>query len=85
MFIHGGLTLSFDALQPYRFVSRVQWPDANYERSIREAVEEVLKERQGSLDRTLVTLTRIEWDAVSSSETGFRKVAAAATRAAFEV
>lgn len=31
-FVHGGLTLQFDALQPYAFVSRAQWPgDANYE------------------------------------------------------
>jgi hypothetical protein len=73
MLIHGSLTLSFDAQQPYGFVSRAQWPDANYESCIREAVEEVLRERQGALDRTLVTLARIEWNTVSSSEIGFRK------------
>jgi hypothetical protein len=30
-------------------------------------------------------LTQIEWDQVASCELGFRKAAAAATRAAFEV
>lgn len=86
MYIHGGLTLQFDSLQPYAFVTRAQWPStANYETSIREAVEEVLRERQGHMESTLVVLTQIEWDDIASCEVGFRKAAVAATRAAFEV
>jgi len=82
--IHGGLTLRFDSLQPYAFVSRAQWPSTdNYETSIREAVEQVLQERQGHIESTLVVLTHIEWDQVASCEIGFRRAAAAATRASF--
>jgi hypothetical protein len=85
-YIHGGLTLQFDSLQPYAFVSRARWPSTdNYETSIREAVEQVLHERQGHTESTLVVLTHIEWDEVDSCEIGFQRAAAAATRAAFEV
>jgi hypothetical protein len=84
--VHGGLTLQFDSLQPYAFVSSAQWPSTdNYETSIREAVERVLQERQGHTESTLVVLTHIEWDEVASCEVGFQRAAAAATRAAFEV
>src|SRR5262245_38282917 len=84
--IHGGLTLRFDSLRPYAFVSNVQWPSGgNYESAIREAVEEQLQGLQGSLEATLVLLTQIEWDDVASCEAGFRKAAAAATRAAFDL
>ncbi len=84
--IHGGLTLRFYSLQPYAFVSKVRWPSADdYENAIRETVEEELQKLQGSLEETLVVLTQIEWDDVASCETGFRRAAAAATRAAFDV
>ena len=84
--IHGGLTLQFDSLRPYSFVSRVQWPSTdNYETSVRDAVEHALRERQGHLDSTSVVLVRIEWDDVNSCPLGFERAAAAATRAAFEV
>jgi hypothetical protein len=86
MYIHGGVTLQFDSLQPYAFVSKVQWPGAdNYENAIRETVEDEMRELQGSLEQTLVVLTEIEWDNVASSEIGFRRAAAAATRAAFDL
>ena len=86
MFVRADLTLQFDSLRPYSFVSRAQWPTPeNYETGIREAVEAVLRERQGHLRSTLVILTHIEWDDISSSEVGFRTAAAAAARAAFEV
>jgi hypothetical protein len=86
MNIHGGLTLRFDSLQPYAFLSKVQWPNAgNYENAIREAVEEELQTLQGSLEETLVVLAQIEWDDVASCEVGFRRAAAAATRAAFDL
>jgi hypothetical protein len=86
MHMHGGLTLRFDSLKPYAFVSHAQWPSVdNYEASIREAVEEVLRELQGHTDSTLVVLTQIEWDEINSFEVGFRRAAAAATRAAFNV
>jgi hypothetical protein len=85
-FVHGGVTLQFDALQPYGFSSRAQWPDAgNYETAVREAVEQVLRERQGQIETTQVILKAIEWDEVASCEVGFRKASQAATRAAFEV
>ena len=85
-FMHGGLTLKFDSLRPYAFVTRADWPSAaNYDASIREAVEEVLRERQGHIRSTLVVLTQIEWDDIHSCEVGFRRAAMAATRAAFEV
>ncbi|MGH7122855.1 MAG: hypothetical protein ACREFI_00685 [Stellaceae bacterium] len=84
--IHGGVTLKFDSMQPYSFVSRAQWPDSdNYEAAIREAVEQVLLERQGHIKSTRVVLERIEWDSINSCERGFRRAATAATRAAFEV
>jgi hypothetical protein len=86
MYVHGGLTLQFDSLKPYAFVSRAHWPStANFETSIRAAVEEVLRERQGDIESTLVVLTKIEWDDIASCEVGFQRAAAAATRAAFEV
>jgi hypothetical protein len=85
-YIHGGLTLQFDSLRLYSFVSRAQWPSTdNYEPSIREAVEQILRELQGHAESTLVVLTRIEWDEVASCQLGFERAAAAATRAAFEV
>jgi hypothetical protein len=86
MHVHGGLTLQFDGLQPYAFVSRAQWPSTdNYEASIREAVEQALRECQGHTTSTLVVLTQVEWDEVASCEVGFQRAAAAATRSAFEV
>ena len=85
-YVHGGLTLQFDSLKPYAFITRASWPGTdNYETSIRQAVEEVLRERQGHLASTLVVLKQIEWDDIASCEIGFRRAAAAATRAAFEV
>jgi hypothetical protein len=84
--VHGGLTLQFDSGRPYAFVSKVQWPGSdNYESAVREAVEEKLQSLQGSLDATLVVLTGIEWDEVASCALGFRKAAAAAVQAAFDV
>jgi hypothetical protein len=85
-YVHGGRTLQFDSLRPYAFVSRAQWPSTdNYEESIREAVEKVLLERQGHMESTSVVLKDVEWDEIASCQLGFRRAAAAATRAAFEV
>ena len=85
-YIHGSVTLQFDAIQPYAFVSEATWPSAdNYTASIQRAVEEVLQEKQGHLKSPRVVLKRVEWDDVDSCEIGFRRAAAAATRAAFEV
>ena len=84
-FIHGGLTLQFDGLKSYAFVSRAHWPATdNYEATVRETVEHVLQERQGHLASTHVTLKAIEWDDINSCEIGFRIAAAAATHAAFD-
>jgi hypothetical protein len=85
-FVHGAVTLLFDALQPYQFVSKATWPTTdNYEAAIRKAVEQVLIEHRGSLENTLVALKRVGWDDVASCEMGFVKAARAATKAAFEV
>src|SRR5215470_12048946 len=74
--IHGGLTLQFDALKPYAFVSHARWPGTdNYEGSIREAIEQILQQRQGHLASTLVVLASIEWDEVASCALGFQKAA----------
>lgn len=82
-FTQGGLTLQFDGPKPYAFVSRARWPATdNYEAAVREAVEQVLQERQGHLTSTHVMLKAIDWDDVGPSEDEFRRAAAAATRAA---
>jgi len=86
MFQHGGLTLRFDSMLPFEFVSQAEWPGAeNYDGDIRMAVEETLMALQGHLEKTRVVLARIEWDRVSSSKIGFRRAAETATRAAFQV
>jgi hypothetical protein len=85
-YVHDALTLQFDALKPYAFVSQARWPSGeNYEATIREAIETVLEELQGHLDTTRVVLKAIELDDVNSCAIGFRRAAAAATRAAFDV
>jgi hypothetical protein len=85
-FIHGALTLSFDASRPHSFRSMAVWPGSdNYEMVIREAVDGVLLERLGSLDRGEVVLRSITFDRVDSSAEGFRRAARAATEAAFAV
>ena len=86
-FIHGAVSLSFDGLRPYGFVSEVRWPDgSNYENAVRKAVETVLLERQGHLETTLVVLKKISWDeAAASCEAGFARAATAAAKAAFDV
>ena len=82
-YVGAGLTLEFDALRPYSFVSRAEWPEQNHDESVREVVEEVLMERLGSLERVAVVLKSIEFHEVDSSEMAFRRAARAATEAAF--
>jgi hypothetical protein len=86
-YVHGGLTLSFDSLQPYSFSSEASWPNAadNYETNVRIAVEQKLVKRLGRLERTRVILKRISWDSVSSCQDGFERAARAAASAAFEL
>ena len=85
-FVHGAVTLQFDPLQPYTFVSEAVWPSTdNYESAIREAVEEVLLQKVGHLENTKVVLKSIRWDDVASCEVAFRQAAHAATLAAFEI
>ncbi len=85
-FIHGGVTLQFDGHLPYRFVSTAKWPGSDsYEPAIRETIEEVLRERQGNLGTTQVTLKHISWDEMNSCEVGFRRATLVAARAAFEI
>jgi hypothetical protein len=84
-FIHGGVRLRFEGNEPYRFTSSAQWPQSdNYERAIRETVEDVLRQRLGGLEKTRVTLLEVMWDEVNSCEVRFRRAARAATEAAFD-
>ena len=62
-YIHGAVTLQFDSHLPYSFQSKAVWPTSdNYEAAIQEAVEEVLRERLGGLNKTRVMLSRVGWD-----------------------
>lgn len=86
-FDHGGVTLSFDALQPYSFSSEAEWPQdwshADFEAAIRDSVEEVLQSRMGSLQNVRVILKAVIVHTVDSSLHGFRTAARIATEAAF--
>ena len=85
-YIHGAVTLEFDGLRPYSFVSQATWPAGdNYEAAVRRAVESALTDRLGALAHVAVTLKRIEFDSVNSSQVGFERAARAATLAAFDV
>jgi hypothetical protein len=86
-FIHGAVTLQFEAGRPYSFSSNAHWPSSgdNYEQAIRLTVEETLTAVQGHLNTTSVLLKSIEWDDISSCHSGFERAARAATLAAFEV
>ena len=85
-FIHGGVTLRFEASEEYEFVTRATWPTTdNYENAVREAIEDVLLRQLGKLKGTKVVLERIRWDPINSSENGFRRAARAAAEAAFIV
>jgi hypothetical protein len=84
--IHGAVALRFDDHLPYESVSTAVWPPSdNFESAVREAIEEVLMKRLGRLEKTRVTLRRIDWDEVDSCESGFRRAAKAAAEAAFDV
>jgi hypothetical protein len=83
-FVHGAVRLQFDSSQPYSFVSEAKWPEKdNYEAVVRSAVEQVLLERIGSLEKVSVVLRSITFHPVDSSAEGFRRAARAATEAAF--
>jgi hypothetical protein len=86
-FIHGAVTLQFSAGRAYSFSSNAHWPSTNenYEQAIRLAIEETLAAIQGHLNTTSVVLKSIEWDEISSCQSGFERAARAATLAAFEV
>ena len=85
-FVHGAVTLQFDALRPFSFTSEVIWPTSdNYDLAVSDEVQTVIRELQGHLDGTSVTLKAIEWDDVASSEWGFRQAVRTATEAAFKV
>ena len=85
-FVHGGLKVSFDALQPYSFSSLATWPEGhNYEALVREAIEGVLRERLGSLDRVRVQLHSISWDPINSSTDGLQRAARQVTELAFAI
>ena len=85
-FIHGAVTLQFDGSRGYSFKSDALWPTTdNYEDVVRIAIEEALQQVQGHLDSPAVTLKSIQWDEVSSCQSGFERAAWSATLAAFEV
>src|SRR5262249_6000097 len=82
--IHGSVSLRFDGSRPYSFVSRAQWPDSgNYENAVRTAVEGVLLDKLGSLDRVAVALPRIQFDPIHSCQVGFERAARRATLSLF--
>jgi hypothetical protein len=84
-YVHGGVSLRFDWLQPYSFESRAQWPADNYDAHVRAAVECGLQERCGALDMCRVVLESIAWHEVDSCAIGFERAARAATEMAFVV
>jgi hypothetical protein len=85
-FVHGGVTLSFDALKPYSFSSHATWPTGDcYESAVRSEVESVLIEKLGSLESVQVVLKSVSWHPVNSCQVGFQRAARAAALAAFSV
>jgi hypothetical protein len=84
-FIQGGVTLRFASSASFVFLSLAKWPNDNLDTAVREAIEEVLIKKIGTIDTTKVILEAIVWDPINSSESGFRKAARAATIAAFDV
>ena len=85
-YVHGAVTLQFDGSRSYSFSSNASWPEGdNYEEAIRVAIEETLRTVQGHLNAPSVSLIGIEWNDVSSCQSGFESAAKAATRAVFEV
>jgi hypothetical protein len=85
-YIHGAVQISFDSLQPYSFSSEAVWPQgAAHDLIVQEAVEEVLLQRNGTLDRVRVVLRSVNRDPTNPSAEGFRRATLAATEAAFSV
>ena len=85
-FAHAGMKVSFDGLQPYSFSSFATWPEGhNYEALVRDAIEGVLRERLGSLDRVRVVLHSISWDPVNSTADGLRRAARHVAELAFAI
>jgi hypothetical protein len=85
-FVHGAVTLQFDASRPFSFISVVSWPaGGDYDTVVQDEVQATLQELQGHLDWNCVTLKAIEWDDVTSCASGFRQASRAATEAAFKV
>ena len=84
--MHGGVSLKFDGSKPFSFTSLVSWPGAeNFDEPVRLGVEEVLREKLGSLEHVAVVLVSISWNEISSTHFGFNRAARAATLGAFEV
>jgi len=84
-FMHGGVTLQFHGASSFVFRSEASWPQDNYDEHVRRGVEEVLASQEGRERGVAVVLKSIAWDPVSSCAEGFRRAAAAATRASLQV
>lgn len=56
-FVHGAVTLSFDASGLFAFTSEVKWPTSdNYDLVVMEEVQTILRELQGHREHTSVKL-----------------------------
>ena len=78
-FVHGGVTLSFEAAPAFSFRSSANWPaagqyDSHVERGIRAALSS-----RGVEDKYACSLESIAWHDVHSSGVGFERAAFAAT------
>ena len=85
-YIHGGVTILFDALKNYSFTSNVSWPTGeNYDDDIRVSIEDAIRSIQGHIEFPAVVLDKIIWNEFSSCRSGFIRAARAATLAAYDV
>jgi hypothetical protein len=79
------VTLQFAPGTAFIFQAQASWPRSDdYTLAIERTVREVLS-NHGVLHSTQCTLLCIDWDEISSCESGFAAAARAATVAALEV
>lgn len=85
-YVHGGVTIAFDELQPHSFLSTATWPTSDsYEADVRESIEEVLQGLLGGHARVRVVRTAVKWNEVNSCANGLRRARRPAAQAVFAV
>ena len=84
-FVHGGVTLTFQASERFMFLSQVTWPDEQLDDVVAQEVRAVLADVGPEHEAMLVVLKAIEWDEMNSSASGFTRAARAATLAALQL